>query len=192
LWSSCIKYQSDQDETQFFQETYPSTPPVWFAESEEFSVTNAVQTLSNTIGSDNHVINQVIGNLLSFVFPIISKTKMFNDNSQVDILVRELCRLHNVPLPPDIDKLKLTFQLAIGPASIQMQNAQRQQQQMVDDIESDADDIDDAVGESEQESEGEEDLPLEMDEGRNANKVCWLFFFLFLLFLLWLSLLLEG
>jgi ubiquitin-conjugating enzyme E2 Q len=53
-----------------------------------------------------------------------------------------------------------------------MQNAQRQQQQMLDDIESDADDIDDAVGESEQESEGEEDLPLEMDEGRNANKVC--------------------
>jgi ubiquitin-conjugating enzyme E2 Q len=83
-----------------------------------------------------------------------------------------LCRLHNVPLPPDIDNLKLTFQLAIGPASIQMQNAQRQQQQMLDDIESDADDIDDAVGESEQESEGEEDLPLEMDEGRNANKVC--------------------
>lgn len=42
------------------QETYPSTPPVWFAESEETSVTNAVQILSNTHGIDNHVINQVI------------------------------------------------------------------------------------------------------------------------------------
>lgn len=41
------------------QETYPSTPPVWFAESEETSVTNAVQILSNTNGRDNHVINQV-------------------------------------------------------------------------------------------------------------------------------------
>lgn len=37
------------------QETYPSTPPVWFAESEETSVTNAVQILSNTSGRDNHV-----------------------------------------------------------------------------------------------------------------------------------------
>ncbi|PSN51396.1 Ubiquitin-conjugating enzyme E2 Q2 [Blattella germanica] len=36
------------------KETYPSTPPVWFAESEETSVTNAVQILSNTSGRDNH------------------------------------------------------------------------------------------------------------------------------------------
>lgn len=42
-----------------FQETYPSTPPVWFAESEETSVTNAVQVLSNTDGQNNHVLNQV-------------------------------------------------------------------------------------------------------------------------------------
>lgn len=44
------------------QETYPSSPPVWFAESEETSVTNAVQILSNTNGRDNHVINQVSQN----------------------------------------------------------------------------------------------------------------------------------
>lgn len=42
-----------------FQETYPSTPPVWFAESEDPVVTTAVQILSNTQGRDNHVINQV-------------------------------------------------------------------------------------------------------------------------------------
>lgn len=39
----------------FLKETYPSTPPVWFADSEDTSVTNAVQILSNTSGRDNHV-----------------------------------------------------------------------------------------------------------------------------------------
>ncbi|CRL01909.1 CLUMA_CG015363, isoform A [Clunio marinus] len=39
-------------------ETYPHTPPVWFAESEETNITNAIQLLSNTSGLDNHVINQ--------------------------------------------------------------------------------------------------------------------------------------
>ena len=42
-----------------FQETYPHTPPVWFAESEETNISNAIQLLSNTSGLDNHVINQV-------------------------------------------------------------------------------------------------------------------------------------
>jgi ubiquitin-conjugating enzyme E2 Q len=37
------------------QETYPSTPPVWFADVEDPLITNAVQILSNTSGSDNHV-----------------------------------------------------------------------------------------------------------------------------------------
>lgn len=66
-----------------FQETYPATPPVWFAESEETSVTNAVQILSNTSGAENHVVNQV------------------------GILLRELCRLHGVQEPPDLTRLTL-------------------------------------------------------------------------------------
>lgn len=41
------------------QETYPNTPPVWFADSEDPIVTNAVQILTHTQGRDNHVINQV-------------------------------------------------------------------------------------------------------------------------------------
>lgn len=41
------------------QETYPSSPPVWFADVEEPIITNAIQLLSNTTGIDNHVINQV-------------------------------------------------------------------------------------------------------------------------------------
>lgn len=144
-------------------ETYPSTPPVWFAESEETSITNAVQILTNTRGHDNHVINQV------------------------DILLRELCRLHTVPLPPDLDNLAIPFQpyapgtpspyLAAHQAGHQLhhqqqlQQQQQQQQQQIDEIDSDCDDIEDDVAEeSEQDSEAEEDLPLEMDDGRNAAK----------------------
>ena len=38
-----------------FQETYPHSPPVWFAETEDTNVTNAIERLSNTVGKDNHV-----------------------------------------------------------------------------------------------------------------------------------------
>ena len=37
------------------KETYPSTPPVWFADVEDPLITNAVQILSNTSGNENHV-----------------------------------------------------------------------------------------------------------------------------------------
>ncbi|XP_059223456.1 ubiquitin-conjugating enzyme E2 Q2 isoform X1 [Stomoxys calcitrans] len=131
-------------------ETYPSSPPVWFAESEETSVTNAVQILSNTNGRDNHVINQV------------------------GILLRELCRLHNVPLPPDIDNLTIPFQLP-PPTSSSSLNQQPAAQHQIEDIESDQDDIEDPIGDSEQESEADEDLPLEMDDGRSTNKVSGMF-----------------
>lgn len=122
------------------QETYPSTPPVWFAESEETSITNAVQVLSNTVGQNNHVLNQV------------------------DILLRELCRLHNVSLPNDVEHLVLPQE---APHDFLLNNAQPSA--TIED--SDPEEIEDAIGESEQESEGDEDLPLEMDDGRNANKV---------------------
>lgn len=39
-----------------------------------------------------------------------------------------------------------------------------------DEFESDPEDIEDAVGESDQDSDAEEDLPLELDDGRSANK----------------------
>ncbi|XP_053680661.1 ubiquitin-conjugating enzyme E2 Q2 [Anopheles nili] len=118
-------------------ETYPSTPPVWFAESEDTSISNAVQILTNTKGLDNHVINQV------------------------HILLRELCRQHTVPLPPDLETLKKAFQYPNGGvAGPHLHSA----------IDSDCDDIEDVVGESDQESEGEEDLPLEMDDGRSTAK----------------------
>ncbi|KAH8287673.1 hypothetical protein KR054_011336 [Drosophila jambulina] len=141
-------------------ETYPSSPPVWFAESEETSVTNAVQILSNTNGRDNHVINQV------------------------GILLRELCRLHNVPLPPDIDNLALPLQTP-PPNASPLRCEQRPggggagggvgvggggQHGGNEETDSDQEDIEDPIGESEQESEGDEDLPLEMDDVRSTNK----------------------
>ncbi|EDV32784.1 uncharacterized protein Dana_GF21964 [Drosophila ananassae] len=138
-------------------ETYPSSPPVWFAESEETSVTNAVQILSNTNGRDNHVINQV------------------------GILLRELCRLHNVPLPPDIDNLTLPLQTP-PPSASPLRCDQRpgggaggagvggSGPHGNEETDSDQDEIEDPIGESEQESEGDEDLPLEMDDVRSTNK----------------------
>nr|CAG4636277.1 EOG090X0867 [Eubosmina coregoni] len=65
-------------------ETYPSTPPVWFADVEDPLITNAVQILSNTSGSENHILEQV------------------------RLLVQELCRLHDLPEPPDLELLTLT------------------------------------------------------------------------------------
>lgn len=89
---------------------------------------------------------------------------------QVGILLRELCRLHNVPLPPDIDNLTIPFQLP-PPNSSSSLNQQPAAQHQIEDIESDQDDIEDPIGDSEQESEADEDLPLEMDDGRSTNKV---------------------
>ena len=58
-----------------FQETYPSTPPVWFSESDNVNVTNALTSLSETSGINNH---------LSY---------------QVKSLLRQLCTLFSLPLP---------------------------------------------------------------------------------------------
>ena len=57
------------------QETYPSTPPVWFSESDNANVTNALTSLSETSGINNH---------LSY---------------QVKSLLRQLCTLFSLPLP---------------------------------------------------------------------------------------------
>ncbi|EFX74065.1 hypothetical protein DAPPUDRAFT_215319 [Daphnia pulex] len=77
------KYGKQSDIHANITETYPSTPPVWFADVEDPLITNAVQILSNTSGSDNHILEQV------------------------RILVQELCRLHDLPEPPDLEMLTL-------------------------------------------------------------------------------------
>ena len=40
-------------------ETYPQTPPVWFSESEDPKVAEAVSCLTGTTGLDNHLLYQV-------------------------------------------------------------------------------------------------------------------------------------
>lgn len=37
------------------QETYPGTPPVWFADTDDCNVTNAIEKLGQTTGHNNHV-----------------------------------------------------------------------------------------------------------------------------------------
>lgn len=55
---------------------------MWFADSEDISVTSSVERLGNTSGLDNHVI------------------------SQVGILVRELCKAQGLPEPAaDLEQL---------------------------------------------------------------------------------------
>lgn len=66
--------------------TYPLAPPIWFSESEETMLTKVMEMLSNTTGEENHVI------------------------VQIGLLLRDLCRFHNVPLPCDIDKLTLPLE----------------------------------------------------------------------------------
>lgn len=99
---------------------------------------------------------------------IIWVATLFLSLFQVKILLRELCRLHSVPLPNEIDNLQLPLHRP-GDFTENSTANRSQEQHSIDD--SDADEIEDAVGESEPESEPDEDLPLEMDDGRNANKV---------------------
>lgn len=86
---------------------------------------------------------------------------------KVEILLRELCRLHNVPLPSELDNLMLP-QPNPGDFMSNYSHSNQDQQPIED---SDPDEIEDGVGESEPESEADEDLPLEMDDSRNSNKV---------------------
>lgn len=66
-------------------ETYPSTAPVWFAETEDQCITSAVQTLTNSSGRDNMVLQQV------------------------KLLVRELCKLHNIQEPIELNHMEPTM-----------------------------------------------------------------------------------
>jgi len=60
-------------------ETYPTTPPVWFSESEDQKVTSGLSGLSETSGLDNHLLYQV------------------------RILVKTLCSLFTLPEPPEVE-----------------------------------------------------------------------------------------
>ena len=60
-------------------ETYPNTPPVWFSESEDPKVSEAVSRLASTSGLDNHMLNQIRLLLTSLcdLFSISSKNTCY-------------------------------------------------------------------------------------------------------------------
>ena len=58
MLSSLLKYQFIILNF-LFQETYPQSPPVWFSESDDSRVSEAVAVLANTSGIDNHILYQV-------------------------------------------------------------------------------------------------------------------------------------
>lgn len=91
---------------------------------------------------------------------------------QVKILLKELCKIHTCPLPNEIIQLD-TFHSSPMASSYQNaashhNNGRTPSKNHCDDIDSDNDE--DAVGDSDQDSDAEEDLPLELDDGRSANK----------------------
>jgi ubiquitin-conjugating enzyme E2 Q len=89
--------------------------------------------LSNTTGLDNHVINQV------------------------GILLKELCRLHSLPEPPDVERLRTAFDpLRLSGSTDAV--PQRMESEDTEDLDDD------------EESEAEEDLHLDMDEGETNTK----------------------
>jgi len=67
-----------------WKETYPQSPPVWFSESEDPKVSEAVAVLTTTSGLDNHLLYQV------------------------KLLVRQLCQLFAAPLPPEYDTVAVS------------------------------------------------------------------------------------
>ena len=89
--------------------------------------------MSNTTGLDNHVINQV------------------------GILLKELCRLHSLPEPPDVERLRTAF----DPLRLSNEIDNGPQRMEAEDTE----DLDE-----DEESEAEEDLHLDMDEGDTNTK----------------------
>lgn len=120
-------------------ETYPAVPPVWFADSEETSITNAVQILSNTEGLDNHVLHQVI------------------------ILLKELCRLHAVTEPPDLDRLRIPDQQTLDRISIEPMEDEGL------DSDADAQDSDGVPVEDDSDDGDDEDLGMDMDDGTSGR-----------------------
>lgn len=89
-------------------EAYPSNPPVWFADTEDPCITSAVQILTNTVGRDNLVLQQV------------------------KILLKELCKFHNLNDPTEIERLELS---CVSEADDELEeNSEEDDDEEVDDL----------------------------------------------------------
>ncbi|KAH7967383.1 hypothetical protein HPB49_024394 [Dermacentor silvarum] len=118
-------------------ETYPSTPPVWFSDTEDPSITNIVELLTNTAGRDNHLLQQV------------------------KLLVTELCKVHSLPEPAELETIDYFQQSDVGNLPDLLQAPQQHSEE---EDETDVDDdmqmeIDDDTGSSEKSKE--DDLSME-------------------------------
>ncbi|XP_033243399.1 ubiquitin-conjugating enzyme E2 Q2-like [Drosophila miranda] len=130
---------------------YPSSPPVWFSESDETSVASAVEMVSSTDGPDNHLI------------------------CQVRILLRALCELYNVPIPADMDSLKFPLDVPQDEESFGFSEDGDYDE---DEFGFPAEEVDEqeSEGETEEEGEGEGeddteiDLAIEPEEDDESNK----------------------
>lgn len=71
-------------------ETYPSTPPVWFSESEDGNISSALTPLSETSGLENHLLHQV------------------------KLLLRHLCTLYSLPLSRECFEISCNGSLVGG------------------------------------------------------------------------------
>jgi len=71
-------------------ETYPSTPPVWFSESEDGNISSALTPLSETSGLENHLLHQV------------------------KLLLRHLCTLYSLPLSRECFEISCNSSLVGG------------------------------------------------------------------------------
>lgn len=134
------------------QETYPSTPPVWFADAEDLRVTNAVQLLSNTTGLDNHVSR--ILREISFANHRSRSVVLFQILNQVYILIKELCQSFQVEVPLNLDSLRLGVSKQFCLISEKQNNMKS--------ADSDDDDED-------EDEDLEEDIPLATEDNETAK-----------------------
>lgn len=133
-------------------ETYSRTPPVWFADTEDHAITNALHTLSTTSGADNHIL------------------------SQTKLLLELVCPSLGVPMPPDLERqLRVTFAqfsqsgrtLQASPSSGDGAAASADDGFDEDDDEEDEDEEDDDDLENDEDMD---DMHIEMEEPTAGDK----------------------
>ncbi|XP_037511637.1 ubiquitin-conjugating enzyme E2 Q2 [Rhipicephalus sanguineus] len=108
-------------------ETYPSTPPVWFSDTEDPSITNIVELLTNTAGRDNQLLQQV------------------------KILVTELCKVHSLPEPAELETVDYFQQSGAGNLPDLLQAPQQH-------------------SEEEDETDVDDDMPMEIDDDTGSSE----------------------
>jgi len=131
-------------------ETYPQTPPVWFSESENSNVTNALTSLSETSGLNNHLFYQVKS------------------------LLRQLCTSFTLPLPDECADSNLNPSGSSAHSATNTPprtdsgigiNQAKESSDTDDDSDEDLDNE-----EEEEDDEEEEEIPLDLEEVEAVSK----------------------